>query len=661
MARHLSKKDQLIQYLISGQSSSSFDPIDILTNPDPDIVIFLANINKSDWKILKDMYPDLVNEDYIRQIINSLPEALKANESSASNVSNVSTHTNSLKNIKNPYISNKSSFGKYLLLEPVDLTYDKDNNKKKLEKFLKLVQQMWLGVQNVMTHSKFKMDAIHAGLINLTDTYFDEACKLDEHSFLRCYTSRYILNYLFGELERSQDSDRMVLEDNFIINIYNLGGPQFPDHTFITLQYEGEFYILQSFYYQYSFRSIYGLTKLNEEGKREFNELMTAYKTFSEIPYDKSNDPHIIYLNQRFSKFTGIDSTRHTVYIQNINKIRNNPQSRNLYEKKEITTSLFFYIGSLKYKLNHMTLFMSKNKFGNPEIKKWNIFDAFINFDKIGPALSSYQTLGIYSGYENIFEIDKNNYVDNLYTIMYETNTNWIKYFYFYILQINLLFERESQYDLPRKLAENSLLVDQVLIPISHNLLKLEDITQCKLIGLISYNGKYFKLDSNPDINCLPCINYSLISSIMNLRIKFQDDSTESQISASRKLLLSMSGLSEDEYKEIEKSLRFKSKASKTRKSASKTRKSTSKTRKSTSKTRKSTSKTRKSTSKTRKSASKTRKSVSKKRKSASKTRKSVSKKRKSTSKTRKSVSKKRKSASKTKTRKSVRNKRTKN
>ncbi len=648
----MSNKDIIANYirgLYSGSSSVSFDPRPILLNPDEELINFLSKLRQSDWILLNQAVPDVITSQYKQKIEalgkelylkrhTSLFDSFKPKTSVAALP--VLPAFPSLPAVLPPVMalpalpalpvmpelpevpripsaiaplnihSEQANLGKYLILEPVDLEYRGNSDEIKLEKFLKIVQQMWTGIQNIMTNKSFKNFAIQKGLIDASDSrIFDQACELNEHSVLRCFTSRYMLNYLFKELQKGEKSDRMDAEDpNFYVTVYNLGGPSFPDHTFITLEFENSFYVLQSFYFEYSFGSLNGLIKLNQQGKQLFRQVIAEYQTYNGSNYNGPNDPNelaIQALNDRFSIFTGIDCSKHSSYKYNQSVLRQHFGQTNYITLERTNTSLFYYIGSLKFKLNSMTEFLTRHiSTFQPEIRAWKLYKGYKDFPPINKSLS------IFSGYENIDSFAQDLNDQDLINIVYKTDLKWIITFYFYIAQINLLFKDKLNYDLPQVSIDFSLFMDQILTPVSKKVLISEVLHHCRYIGIISSDGNRYKIDTNFDQHCLTTIKYCFVKSIIELTKELDPAKLDSNARAA----LFLATLDEAKYLEIdshisqlESQYKFKSKSKKTNKSRKNVRKSKSKNRKS---VRKSKSKSRKSV---RKSKSKNRKSKSRK------------------------------------------------
>ena len=181
-------------------------------------------------------------------------------------------------------------------------------------------------------------------------------CKMDSHNVLRCYTTRVILLYLlikdapytftardlFPRLTISaiqkieREGHRIAFLDkikdrytNTLLTIprendvrviqVNLGGEHFPDHTFILIIYMDENqqlygFILQSFYYMYTFQGTNGIIPIDTPRKGEMlAEMLTYYTYLASI--GTIIDPALLEsANRILTQFTGVDLNQHGVY-----------------------------------------------------------------------------------------------------------------------------------------------------------------------------------------------------------------------------------------------------------------------------------------------------------------------------------------------------------
>lgn len=128
------------------------------------------------------------------------------------------------------------------------------------------------------------------------------------HAFLRCFTTRDILEKFFmfavSPLGEGGDGDVTMYE-------INIGGKNFPDHTFLVLKNNtlNETYILQSYYFGYLFGGKYGLIKLDYASSVELEAILRGYVALS----GTVDVGDFAGLNARFEKFTGIVSSRHAM------------------------------------------------------------------------------------------------------------------------------------------------------------------------------------------------------------------------------------------------------------------------------------------------------------------------------------------------------------
>jgi hypothetical protein len=512
------------------------------------------------------------------------------------------------------------SFPECLILEPLVLQdLDNSNPEMQLRNLLKIIQQMWTGIQNVLSFPLYQEKTHRIGLMtNEEKTDFSRMgkCYSDPHSVLRCYTSRVMLNYIFKEVAKEPSTERMELADEtgndpgeITIITYNLGGPQFPDHTFITIQTRESFYLLQSFYLQYSFGSLYGLIKLNAGQKVLFDQIIDGYKHFNRSYLITDNSKSQLKdINDAFKTFTGIDTDSHLDYQANITQMINanndsirrggQPLYYNEINETKRTFPLSFYCGSLKLKIYSMLQLISElyQRQGfvatNPKIHQWHLYQSYL----INPLLGNLNdtSLSVYSGYENIVEVQINGGTLN---IKYETNGRWIKQFYFYVTQISRIF-KHPVYDFENKnFIQICLHYDAIMSEVSRNTAILENALGCNSISIVKNNT----LDTSHGEDCERCIGYSAneaLSRILNIPV--QDTAEDFQ---NKQIIASLS------FRSVRKTSR-KTYRKASRKTSKKTRKSVRKASRKTSK------KTRKSV---RKTSKKTRKSV---RKTSKKTRK---------------------------------------
>ena len=124
------------------------------------------------------------------------------------------------------------------------------------------------------------------------------------HANFRCWSSRK-----FFELLISFDfiPDRPKTLTDISINEVSLGGRGFPDHTFILIEYDGVYYIMQSYYYAYIVAGKYGLIKLDETEGLNLKILLEMYTEAAKTGEDVSN------MNDFFSNYTGIDAKQHAI------------------------------------------------------------------------------------------------------------------------------------------------------------------------------------------------------------------------------------------------------------------------------------------------------------------------------------------------------------
>jgi len=127
------------------------------------------------------------------------------------------------------------------------------------------------------------------------------------HSFARCYATRSIIDELFGISKWYNYSH--FSPDDMSFRIISIGGPVFPDHTFVLINVRGENFLLQSYYYAYLLSGKYGVLQLDAVSLAELNDILESYKAIANgevyISYDL-----LSALRLRLAVFTGIDSSR---------------------------------------------------------------------------------------------------------------------------------------------------------------------------------------------------------------------------------------------------------------------------------------------------------------------------------------------------------------
>ena len=133
------------------------------------------------------------------------------------------------------------------------------------------------------------------------------------HAFTRCFTTRHILSEIFG-MERWYTFSRLDL-DNVTFRVISIGGGGgFPDHTFVTIKYNGVMYILQSYYHGYTLSGKYGVIKLDDTEAQDLDRILEKYKQLAASTARMITPlmAHVIAnTNVELSRFTGVDPLRH--------------------------------------------------------------------------------------------------------------------------------------------------------------------------------------------------------------------------------------------------------------------------------------------------------------------------------------------------------------
>jgi hypothetical protein len=127
-------------------------------------------------------------------------------------------------------------------------------------------------------------------------------------------TSCYQTNILFQNILTCDEDEDDSLSDLIITQIVLKGGQYFPDHQLIYIQYKDRLYIIQSFYYVYTFKGKYGLQMIKDKG--EINDFLSIIESYEKLSSSLKPDPEKIKsINQRFMKYTGVDMTKHDTYM----------------------------------------------------------------------------------------------------------------------------------------------------------------------------------------------------------------------------------------------------------------------------------------------------------------------------------------------------------
>ena len=127
------------------------------------------------------------------------------------------------------------------------------------------------------------------------------------HSYFRCWSSRTFFQLLFNF---NLIPDKNEEQGDVSIYYIDLGGKNFPDHTFIVIKYQNIHYIIQSYYFAYSVRGKYGLIKLNDDDWLDFSNIITEYKRIEKTPMLASSF-FVQTINKRLERYTGVNSEKH--------------------------------------------------------------------------------------------------------------------------------------------------------------------------------------------------------------------------------------------------------------------------------------------------------------------------------------------------------------
>lgn len=134
------------------------------------------------------------------------------------------------------------------------------------------------------------------------------------HSIFRCYTAAKLLRLFLAD-KKGKLKARLV----------NFQGSPFPDHIWMEIQNKNGkiMYILQAFYYAYTFNGTYGLYRMDpnvvslyQQIKKEY-EILSTGKGFNNIG-DWYN--RVLVVNKWFENFTGVDISRHKIANDTLKK-----------------------------------------------------------------------------------------------------------------------------------------------------------------------------------------------------------------------------------------------------------------------------------------------------------------------------------------------------
>jgi hypothetical protein len=307
----------------------------------------------------------------------------------------------------------------------------------------------------------------------------------DNFAATRCTSTRLFNNFFFfphkaeenviSNILKRQSSFSNISEfvsvdyKNIVVTRYDMLGGPLPDHTFITVSAGKYLIIVQSFYYAYNMNSKYGVILLSGDEIKLFQNLMKEYKEkhekyksekerlekkkeeeiLSNISADDTRldlfildlnfEKDIKPLNILFQKYTGIDTEKHCVYLNNVsvNIDTNVSVSSFRYSKSHFLENV---CQKLSYVLKFLTIHLDFAKIKEdqdifmiqsfPQVKQYQIFNSFVDqvdFTRVNSDFIKY------TGFEfasNILELSMNfGKMCNIYNVLCME-----------VLNINILF-----------------------------------------------------------------------------------------------------------------------------------------------------------------------------------------------------------------------------
>jgi hypothetical protein len=279
------------------------------------------------------------------------------------------------------------------------------------------------GFENCIKFFQAKYNDIQLAYGILED---DEEYKTS-HSATRCFTTREFFNELFDDHGSVLTPSQLQLLQNkgipFFITQFDFSGTDFPDHTFLFIynQDNDVYYLLQSYYFAYTFGGKYGFIKLNRKAFNDFRALIQSYKECSGIS-ESSKKPLIRQLNLELQKYTGINSSKHQPDM----RVKSGPNIINITEQ---TTTLERLLGNTHRHLNKFSQKARSTRLYSvslpSKLDRYEIYDAFTK----GP-LSDWNEFTEYTGFSQ--------------RLMVQLKFSSGQYIFFYIddnvdVQINLM------------------------------------------------------------------------------------------------------------------------------------------------------------------------------------------------------------------------------
>lgn len=164
------------------------------------------------------------------------------------------------------------------------------------------------------------------------------------HFFFRCHTAAQILKVLLSSTTLSD-------ADSYEGYLIRFSGSPFPDHIWVEIHVsETKYYILQSFYFGYTFDGDYGLYILEGNALDKYKQMKSIYFELSRVKNTMNYEDFmeiVQNLNDDFCKITGVDVKYHRESYNHVQQY-----SKEMHYSNHSPKILFesFPISSLKHK-----------------------------------------------------------------------------------------------------------------------------------------------------------------------------------------------------------------------------------------------------------------------------------------------------------------------
>lgn len=170
-------------------------------------------------------------------------------------------------------------------------------------KYLRLEQkQIWKDINQYFLNTSYDIDSDKRFFTKLEKIIDIDGVKI--HSIFRCYTAAGLLQLFL----KSNTNDGKTLKANTI----SFKGSPFPDHIWLEIRDNTRTYILQAFYYAYTFNGTYGLYRLDEDTKKLYYNTIKKYERLSkQKPRNNEWKKELAEVNAFFQYFTGVNISDH--------------------------------------------------------------------------------------------------------------------------------------------------------------------------------------------------------------------------------------------------------------------------------------------------------------------------------------------------------------